>query len=257
MNRGWICLTSAVALFLCAAAIAQEADPASSPQTIFFRANTRYQEGAYADAVREYGRLLQSGVHSGPLYFNLGNAYFKLGETGKAIAYYERARRFIPRDPDLEANLAYARSQAGVDPCLPPVWQRILFPLRGRFPAWLLAWLTSAGYSGAVFLLVVHRLSMLPRRPVLWGTGILAGLALVACVSLAAQLLEDEWPAHAVVVGAAESPARFEPAADGTVHFSLPQGSKVRVTDMRGGWLQIARCDGRRGWMMSSSLEIL
>jgi SH3-like domain-containing protein len=56
-----------------------------------------------------------------------------------------------------------------------------------------------------------------------------------------------------VVVAAGETPARFEPAANGTVHFTLKEGARVRVLDTRASWLQIARCDGRRGWIPATA----
>ena len=50
----------------------------------------------------------ESGLESGELHYNLGNAWFRLGELGPAILHYERARRSMPRDDDLAANLALA-----------------------------------------------------------------------------------------------------------------------------------------------------
>lgn len=255
--RSLLLCAALVVLFFCAVASAQESGPASNPQTLFFQANTHYQEGAYADAVHEYIRLVDSGLRSGNLYFNLGNAYFKLGEAGKAIVNYERARRYIPGDPDLEANLAYARSQAGIEPCALSLWQRALFPLRGRFSATTLAWIVSAFYTLAVAALIVHRLLPLRPRAVLWGAGGLAAIAVIAGISLAGQIVADERPSFAVVTDTQEAAARFEPADDGTVHFTLPEGSTVEVTDERQGWLQVARCDGRRGWVPAAALERL
>jgi tetratricopeptide (TPR) repeat protein len=250
-------LCAAFVLLLCGTAGAQQSGPADNPQTLFFQANTHYQEGAYAEAVKEYTLLKDSGLRSGNLYFNLGNAYFKLGDIGKAIANYERARHDIPGDPDLEANLAYARSQSGVESCAPPFWQRARFPLRGRFSAATLAWIVSAFYSLAIAALIANRL--LPARPrtVLWAAGALGALALIAGVSLAVQLAADEWPSYAVVTDTQETAARFEPAEDGTVHFTLPTGTKVEITEERQGWLQVARCDGRRGWVPEAALERL
>jgi SH3-like domain-containing protein len=105
--------------------------------------------------------------------------------------------------------------------------------------------------------LIVRRLVRLPGRALTYVAAAFALLTFVAGLSLAGQVAADEWPRHAVVVGSGETPARFEPADDGTVHFSLPQGATVRVTEEREGWLQIARCDGRRGWVPAAALETL
>jgi tetratricopeptide (TPR) repeat protein len=239
------------------AAVAQQDAPASNPQTVFFKANAHYHEGAYEEAVKDYNALVDSGMESGNLYFNLGNAYFKLGDVGKAIVNYERAERLIPADPDLAANLSYARSLTGAEPCEVPFWRRAAFPLRGRMSTTTLAWWVSGLCTLTFAALILQRLVRLPGRSVLYVAGGFASLTFVALLSLADQLVVDEWQQHAVVVGAKETAARFEPAADGTVHFTLPEGTEVQVTEEREGWLQIARCDGRRGWVPAAALDSL
>src|SRR5262249_18396747 len=69
---------------------------------------------------------------SGNLYFNVGNAWFKAGDVGRAILDWERARRLVPGDPDLLANLGWARSVAGTGE-EPPVLGRLAFPFAERF----------------------------------------------------------------------------------------------------------------------------
>jgi tetratricopeptide (TPR) repeat protein len=229
-------------------ALATEAAPLS-PQTTFFHANALYKDGQYEAAAKEYEQLLQSGLESGNLYFNLGNAYFKAGDRGKAILAYERARRLIPNDPDVDANLTYAQTLTGASPCLPALWQRLAFPLAQRMATSRLVWVAAASYTLFFFAWATYQLW--PRRPrwLVYTVAALAVCVVTMATSLAAQLLSDDWQRQAVVVASGDTPARFEPAATGTVHFVLKEGSRVRVTDTREGWLQVARCDGRRGWI--------
>ncbi len=231
----------------CAASGAEATPP--SPQTTFFHANALYKDGQYEAAAKEYEQLLQSGLESGNLYFNLGNAYFKAGDRGKAILAYERARRLIPNDPDLDANLTYAQSATGASPCVPALWRHLAFPLAHRMATGRLMWTATLFYT--LFFVTLAAYQLWPRRP-RWMISTAAGLALcsvIATASLAEQLLFDEWQHQAVVTAAGDTPARFEPAGTGTVHFVLKEGTLVRITDRREGWLQIARCDGRRGWI--------
>ncbi|HSA31118.1 MAG TPA: tetratricopeptide repeat protein, partial [Candidatus Omnitrophota bacterium] len=83
---------------------------AEEPSAVFAKANTEYQQGRYEEAGGLYEQILESGQESGALYYNLGNSYFKKGQIGKAILNYERALDFFPRDADLQANYAFARS---------------------------------------------------------------------------------------------------------------------------------------------------
>jgi hypothetical protein len=77
----------------------------------FFRANQAYREGHFQEAVDGYLSLIRSGKEGGPVYYNLGNAYFKSNQLGRAIWAYERALLFTPRDPDLRFNLSHAKDQ--------------------------------------------------------------------------------------------------------------------------------------------------
>jgi tetratricopeptide (TPR) repeat protein len=238
-----------------AARAAELAEP--SPRTTFYHANALYKDAQYAAAAKEYETLSESGLTSGNLYFNLGNAYFKAGEKGKAILNYERARRLIPGDPDLNANLAYAQSLTEADACSPALWQVVVFPLSHRVATRRLVCATSALYTLLLLVLAGYRLwPVRPRWLVYAATG-LAVLVLISSTSLAQQVLTDDWQPQAVVISSGEAPTRFEPAENGTVHFVLKEGSLVRVVETRDSWIEVARCDGRRGWIEKSAIEEL
>ena len=248
-----VCIT-VVCLCLLAGGSGAAAD---TPQTAFFQANTLYSQGQYAHAARAYEQLLAAGQHSGNLYFNLGNAYFKNSHIGRAILNYERARRIAPGDTDIEANLVYARSVAGTEDCPPRLWHGLVFPLTHRLSTAALVWMTSLAYSLCLFAFAVYRLW--PRRPrwLVSAALVCAGLFVIVGVSLARQIFVDDWQRPAVVLADGQTPVRFEPAETGTEHFVLKQGALVRLLDSRPGWHQIARCDGRRGWVAEHSVESL
>jgi tetratricopeptide (TPR) repeat protein len=238
--------------------LARAADPTEpSPRTTFYHANALYKDGQYEAAAKEYEEIQRSGLASGNLYFNLGNAYFKAGEKGKAILNYERARRLIAGDPDLNANLAYAQSLTGADACTPPLWQVVAFPLSHRVATHRLLWATSALYTLLLLALAGYRLWPARPRWLVYGAAGLAVLVLISSTSLAQQVLTDDWQPQAVVISRGEAPTRFEPAENGTVHFVLKEGSLVRVVEARDNWVEVARCDGRRGWIERSAIEEL
>src|SRR5262249_19285050 len=67
--------------------------------------------GKFAEAASAYEKLSQTGTVSPALYFNMGNAFFKSGQLGRAVAAYRTAERMAPRDPDVRANLQFVRNQ--------------------------------------------------------------------------------------------------------------------------------------------------
>ena len=117
-------------------------------EAFFDEGNQRYQNGDFDGAVASYARILEAGLESGDLYYNLGNTYFKRGEIGPAILYYERARRLMPADEDLLANLALARQLTAdeITP-LPQFWLfRAVRWWVDLVPRSALAWLVGLAY---------------------------------------------------------------------------------------------------------------
>jgi tetratricopeptide (TPR) repeat protein len=247
---------AAAALLVTVARLGWAAPATESPNTVFFRANTLYAEEHYAEAAAQYEAILAAGLESGNVHFNLGNAYFKAGDVGRAMLSYERARRLIPGDPDLLANLGYARSLTGTTG-EPSVWARLLFPLAERFSSDGLLTVTSVLYTLVMGLLVLGRLAPAAARAGRVGAiGAGVGLALLV-PSVAHRLLTVDLPTYAVVVAKEEATVRFEPAAGGTAHYQTKPGSVLRVLTQREGWAQVARDDGRRGWIEQSALATL
>jgi tetratricopeptide (TPR) repeat protein len=247
---------SVAAACLIVAVAARAWAAAESPNTIFFRANGLYAEERYGEAAARYEQILADGLASGNLYFNLGNAYFKAGDLGRAILNYERARRLMPADPDLIANLGYARSLTGTAE-EPRVLVRLLFPLAERFSTDGLLLVACAVYVLLVLLLIAGRLVAAIARGARVAA-VVTGLALAALLpSVAYRLVTFDLPTYAVVVTKADATVRFEPSAGGTVHFQAKPGSVVQVGGEREGWVHVVRTDGRRGWVERGALGIL
>ena len=93
---------------------APEADaPASeaTPDELWDRANTAYINGDYHLATEIYGEILDRGLSSVKLYYNLGNSCFKEGRLGESILYYRRALRLAPGNDDIRYNLGVAEAR--------------------------------------------------------------------------------------------------------------------------------------------------
>ena len=89
---------------------------AADAQQLFQNANQAYQTGNFPLAVEQYETILRGGkLFSKELYYNVGNAYFRLNQTGRAILNYERAARLSPTDADIQTNLAVARGRVTDD----------------------------------------------------------------------------------------------------------------------------------------------
>ena len=84
----------------------------ANPETGFDAANRLYEEKVNMPRLQRHmsssARLIPV---SAALLFNRGNAFFKAGQVGRAIVAYREAQAIAPRDPDIRANLRFARDR--------------------------------------------------------------------------------------------------------------------------------------------------
>jgi len=243
-----------VAFCLAAAGTVARADD-QPPQAAFFQGNQAYAAAHYDAAVDAYDSVRRSGQTSGALEFNLGNAWVKRGDLGRAIAAYERAARLLPRDPDVAANLAFARDEAKIEVPTPPLWQRLLFPFAASMGGATLAGWTIALWWLFWSLLAVRLFIAGPRLALGRAATLIAALWLLVAASWTFRVVELDAANAAVVVAAGQTPARFEPSDSGTPHFTLTPGAALAVLEERDGWLQVRRADGLRGWIPADAVE--
>ena len=81
-------------------------------RAIVDQAVSAHDGGDYERAVAIYEGLLNQNLVNGHVYYNLGNAFYRLGKKGEATAAYLAAKKFLPRDPDIVANLKHTRKSA-------------------------------------------------------------------------------------------------------------------------------------------------
>src|SRR5438094_5671155 len=97
---------------LCRAVICTFVAASAFGQTDFAKANQEYAQGHFKEAIAGYETLVRSGPLSANLFYDLGNAYFRTGDFGRAILNYKRALALEPHHPEAAANLQIARDEA-------------------------------------------------------------------------------------------------------------------------------------------------
>ena len=219
------------------------------------RSNPAQAAGLYRQCVGALEALRSHGVRNAALFYDLGNAYFRLGKIGRAIANYRRAQRLAPTDPEINANLRYARNR--VEPYIKPggarqLLRRLLFwnrytSVRQRFVLAAVAWLLGWG------LLAVR----LRRRgtAILVAGVVLLGLGGANVVSVGWQLHEERQHPEAVVIdGAYVLRLGRGEGYDAAITRPLGPGVEVRILTQRGGWSEIELRDGTSGWLPDRAL---
>ncbi|MBO4774326.1 MAG: tetratricopeptide repeat protein, partial [Bacteroidales bacterium] len=84
---------------------------AGSDGELWQEANDAYRRKDYGTAVSLYEKLIANEAVSADLYYNMGNACYRLNRLGEALLWYERALRLQPSNADIRANIAFVNSQ--------------------------------------------------------------------------------------------------------------------------------------------------
>ena len=225
----------------------------------FQEANQNYAEGKFDEALQTYLELAETGFAGGPLFYNIGNCYYRQSEIGKSIVFYERARLFIPGEEDLAHNLELSRLKV-IDKitAMPEFWLIRLW--RGAVhlvsPA-VLSILLTVSWLGFVASLIVQLLG--DSAWTRWSAPaakVCLLILLIGATCLASQWWDRTGTTGAVVI--ADSVRAFgSPGGGGVEVFVLHQGVRVSIDEIRDGWYEIVLADGNHGWVRTDGLEII
>jgi tetratricopeptide (TPR) repeat protein len=216
-------------------------------------------QGYYQQAMAGYERLVAAGIHNARLYYNLGNAYLRLHDLGRAILYYRRGVRLEPGNRQLQANLSYARSRRTDQIDVGSQHQPTLFPQlffwSDTFSVptqWALA---LGGYYLAWGCALAH---LVWRRAALrW---CLAGAAFVCLVFASSTCFtQSQYMTKAGVIVAEEVVLRKGNGESYTPQLPQPlhAGTEFVVLEERGSWLAIQLDNGIKGWIRRDSATLL
>jgi len=233
-----------------------KADSNSIMQT----ANEYYKNNRYQLAIEEYNKLLLDGFEGISLYYNLGNAHYRLGKVGYAILYYEKALKLSPNDEDVKHNLALAKLNLKdkVD-TLPPFF---------IFNLWegLLAVFSVTGWTIIVYVIFILVLMVfvvyffsrsVTEQRISFFTGIGLTVILLLTVALLIVKMNKEFNTKDGIIIETSVIVKSSPDYSSKDSFQIHEGLKVRIEDNVDDWVKIRLDDGKIGWITEKSLGII
>lgn len=220
--------------------------------------NDLYAKGKYNEAAAGYEALLLNEGVAPELYLNLGNAYFKSNELGKAILNYERALRLEPDYADARHNLEFANLKVVDnievnDAFFLQKWLDMLVKLRSS-NGWFY-------FGGVVFMLtMVSMLLFVFGRTVLvrktfFYLGIIGLLVSVGAVSFAEIRKQQLLQHNEAIILSGVVVVKSAPDKSGTDLYQLHEGAKVEVISVLGDWFEVKPGNGTVGWVEVKHLE--
>ncbi len=228
--------------------------------TRFEKGNTLFSEEKYEEAINTYSEILNSGVESSEVYFNLGNAYYKSGKLPEAILNFERALLLTPHDKDVKYNLEMVNTQ--ITDKLESVGEFFLLKWYNDFKS------TNKSDNWAIISIITFAISVLgfgiflfSRRRVLKQLSF-SGAIILLVVSLftfsfSSSQKEKLTNRNSAIIFEPSVSVKSSPSAGGTDLFILHEGTKVNILEELGEWRRIVIRDGNEGWMPATAIEVI
>lgn len=227
-------------------------------EQLFEKANTLYNSEKYNDAILVYDQILSTQQHSADLYFNKGNAYYKLNQIAESVYNYEKALQLDPSNEDVLTNLAFANNMKidKIDSIPTTGFSKLFsaFVNLVSFDTWaVLAVIFVLLFVGCFILYSTSKYTSKKR---LYFVTALSGLLLaILSVSFAyKQELNVKTTKYAIVF-AKESKVKSEPKLNSDEAFVLHEGTKVRVLETFDGWVKIKLQNGSVGWIINEDIK--
>lgn len=223
-----------------------------------------YREQNYSRSIELYEGVVAQGISEGresaQIYYNLGNAYFRDNQLGKAILNYERAHLLDPGDGDIRHNLRFAnnRTEDRIIPASNLFLANWFNGVRDLFNS-----NTWATLAITFFLLFIGCIALFLFVRVLWirQAAFYSGLVLLLFVGITnafafSQKRErTQRDAAIVMVGAAR--ANASPDANSNLLFELHEGTKVKIRSSDGNWYEVEIANGSVGWISKQHVEVI
>ena len=220
--------------------------------------NRAYIDGNYEKAIEEYSVIIDGGEYSMKLYYNLANAYFKLGKMGKAILYYNKALRIAPSQEDIRHNLALAEAQTKDRITVIPEFflNRWLRTVRNAMSctAWSVLSLLSLALS-LVFALLFLLASRIRWRKVGFYCAVCAAVLFIVTTAFALSSRKDMLSHNEAIVLSSAISVKSSPDRSATDLFVLHEGTKVRILSEMDEWNEVVIADGKKGWVEAKNIE--
>jgi tetratricopeptide (TPR) repeat protein len=231
---------------------------AAGEEQLVDKGNKAYAAEKYADAIDAYKQVISQGYESPELYYNLGNAYFKANQVPSAILFFEKARRLDPGNEDIDFNLKVANNKIAdkIEP-IPELFYVRWFHLLTdsfSFDGWariavgffLLGLIMGGGYYASRRLLL--------RKIGFWTALVSLGLFLLTTIFALTGYARFHHQNEAIIF-APTITVKSSPNEKAIDLFVIHEGTKVKILDGIGSWLEIRIPNGSVGWLPATAVE--
>jgi len=229
-----------------------------APAKLFAEGNQQYAKGQFKDAVKTYTELVDSGYHTASVYFNLGNAYYKLDDMSSAIWYYEKAYKLTPGDEDIKVNLQFAnlkitdKIEAVPEFFLTKWWRG--FVMSVSLNTWAVSGLLCLLSAFALLIVYLFVYVVKIKKTAFYAGISLMILGLFSLFMASTQSNYFERSNQAIVFNGSVD-VKSGPQAGMKTLFVIHEGLKINIKEKEGNWVKIELPNGNIGWIESVTIK--
>ena len=216
-------------------------------------AKASYNKNNYLVAIEFYKKILNKGLESGELRYNLGNCYFRTNQIGLSILNYEKALKIMPRNEDILFNLEIVNEiKKDKFENIPTVnLGNLLYSLNNiiSFGFWAVLSTILILTSSALFMLAKKNKNSSFLKisfPILLGGTILGILS----IQQKNAVLENK---DGIVIYS-QTNILSEPNANSTILLEVNEGSKLKIIGTDKNWLNVATPSNDKGWIEAENI---
>ncbi len=212
------------------------------------RANTLFRSQKYEDALSLYLKLENQGLKNPYLEYNLGNTYYRLGQSGKALLHYERAYFLKPRDNDIRWNLYLikGKTERFENPFI-----HILKPLMHILSFKESVYLSSIFY----FLSMISLAGLIIYRGRIWQVSSYVFLVFFVFTFSIYFSWAAEIHKHTAVITANEVIGRAGPGEDYDEVAKIKDGEEVKILEEKLHYYLVQISNGPTVWVKKEGVE--
>ena len=229
-------------------------------ENTFSQANELYNKGSYIEAINNYKEIIKNDFHSAELYYNLGNAYYRLDSIASSVYYYEKALQLNPNDREIIDNLELINKTLvdEIDPITIPLIESILNSISNifYFETWGYISIFFSFLIVALFLSYYFANSSRVKRltfVLLCISSIFMLVSLINGNKGYNNYINNEY----AVIYSYETDLKTEPNYRSETLFMLHEGTKIQVLENYNNWIKIRLVNGQVGYIQLIDVKIL
>ena len=251
-------------LFLAVCSITSFSQSKFQPSVVnekFLEANSLYNDSKYEQSIQVYLQILDSGVHSPELYFNIGNAYYRLNDIANSILYYEKSLKLDSSDNEVINNLNMVKNALIDDiAVVPPSFIDKQLNKISNLLDYSLWGLVLISLSFIFLLLFI--IYFFSNKPIIKRAAFTSLFFIIMIITFTAWISINAYEKNHLEKYAIIFSTKIEIKADPNERSEnlliLHLGTKVRIIDnFNDEWLKIKLVNGQEGWIKNNQIKII